>query len=424
VSTTVAGTEAIDFWPDYNGTTYGLVYRHATNNNLYFRTVTPATGAASSAVQVTTSSPTPHQHPNLHYIGGGYLTLYSTGNEVRCVRQNLSGYPLSNVALSDFPVGGAFLSSVFDGSDVVVVYTDATLGLLAKRIDPTDCSILGSTRLRAAGNFITIPTIAWNGVEFAIAYDEVVAGTPTVKVARLSSSLTPTDGGPVAEGDRPSIEWAGDRWVVRYRGLDNVAHVHSGSFHLHCSDGVQDLDESSPDCGGLDCRICFESFTYTDGAGDDVAANAVWNFLNGLSTNASDYIFFEILTHGIGSGSGGAWCASNAMAYRNAYVSMAPTSGSLYTNNGQPQNASTQWSRPEGGSWSGPDNGSYANYIGTNCDGEAYSWCSEWGLGGRFLATMPEQTGGNELYAWNWDGGYGWTFTLKVGVDRVSTCGF
>ena len=54
ISTVVTGTEAVDFWPTFNGTSFGLVYRHGTNNNLFFKPVN-IDGTTTGAVQVTRS---------------------------------------------------------------------------------------------------------------------------------------------------------------------------------------------------------------------------------------------------------------------------------------------------------------------------------------------------------------------------------
>jgi hypothetical protein len=63
--------------------------------------------------------------------------------------------------------------------------------------------------------------------------------------------------------------------------------------------------------------------------------------------------------------------------------------------------------------------------FGTSCDGTPYSWCSEWDLGGRYLATMPgKQTTSGESYAGNWSNGGNWVVTIKVGHSRIDTCGF
>ena len=77
------------------------------------------------------------------------------------------------------------------------------------------------------------------------------------------------------------------------------------------------------------------------------------------------------------------------------------------------------------GTWSGPDTAGYSNYFGTPCDGAAYSWCSEWGLGGKYLATMPGQTGAQgESYAQGWSNGANWTIKINIGPTRMSACGF
>jgi hypothetical protein len=76
--------------------------------------------------------------------------------------------------------------------------------------------------------------------------------------------------------------------------------------------------------------------------------------------------------------------------------------------------------------WQGPTNQAYTNYWGTSCDGQARSWCSEWGIGGRNLGAMPGQgaNGNGECYATGWSAGNNWTLTIRYSATRLAACGF
>ena len=63
-------------------------------------------------------------------------------------------------------------------------------------------------------------------------------------------------------------------------------------------------------------------------------------------------------------------------------------------------------------------------YKRQNCDGNTYSWCSEWGLGGYYNGAMPGQPSSGESYSNGWSNGAGWTTTIKVASTRSAACGF
>ncbi|MCK6571487.1 collagen-like protein [Myxococcota bacterium] len=158
------------------------------------------------------------------------------------------------------------------------------------------------------------------------------------------------------------------------------------------------------------------TFTYTDTGGDDTSSGALRAFFQGIpGVQATWHMFFEVITNG--QANGGAWCAERADWYITNYLNAqnsTPGSG-----------AWNKWHRAENGGWA-QQNAGFTNYFGTPCDGVMWSWCSEWGLGGRYLATMPDQSPGSpgESYAQGWSNGRNWRVTLRVASTRAGACGF
>ncbi|HEY3494853.1 MAG TPA: hypothetical protein VGK73_09215 [Polyangiaceae bacterium] len=165
--------------------------------------------------------------------------------------------------------------------------------------------------------------------------------------------------------------------------------------------------ECEPNCGGT-------SFTYVETSANDLDPSALFEFFAGLSSvGESDYLFFEIA----GGSGGGAWCSANAAFYVNSYLALSDGSGNLQSGFWE------KYSRSVGGSWSGPDTSGYTNYFGSSCSSSPYGWCSEWGLGSRFLGLTPwssdwESRTGNDTPP------SGTEITVTVGPSRAAACGF
>lgn len=252
-----ATADQVDFWPTWNGTGYGLIYRNEATGNLRFRTVS-LNGVTGVERQITTNDGSPDLRPNLHWTGAGYTALYTSAGEVRCVRMNNLGALIagSDVALGGFPGGGAYVSTVSDGAFIVAVYINPTLGLRMVRINPANCSLSGGhVTVRGADTYLTSPPVVdYNGVEFAVAYDTTDGGDDTSGVLIVSDDLSSVDGWVLGAGRRPSITWAGDRWVAR---RDGSVELVAGSFETnHCANETQDADEEDVDCGGSECPPC------------------------------------------------------------------------------------------------------------------------------------------------------------------------
>lgn len=418
--TTVVASGAMDFWPTYDGTQFGIVWRDSAQNNLFFRTVSLA-GALGTVRTVTAPTGSAHQEPNLHPVsGGGWIVLYTTAAEVRCVRLQASGVevPGSNVILPGLPAG-VFVSSIYnpDTNRVIATLNNPTRGLSIAQIDPADCGVdsFNVARPLQNGTLLNTPFIAYNGFEYKIAYDQIDG---TVGVVTLDLNLAARDDLILGAGARPAITWAGDRWLARFQGS---VELMSGSFQSHCGDGVENLDEEGLDCGGADCAPCTAEFGYIDTPADDVAQLALYNFFVNLQwgVSSSDYIYFEVTSPGLPTA--GAWCSTGADWFVNNYLSFAPTGG------GSNSPAVEKWERPAGtANWNGPYFNSYGNSFGTSCDGTPYSWCSEWGFG-RYNAVMPGRGAGypGESYNnwWRDDWGQDYAITIRVGRSRQQTCG-
>ncbi|WP_437657329.1 Ig-like domain-containing protein [Sorangium sp. So ce1182] len=199
---------------------------------------------------------------------------------------------------------------------------------------------------------------------------------------------------------------------------DRFLYVYvSGTSGPTCDDGAQNQGETGVDCGGP-CAPCGGGggsvFTFTDTTADDVSSTALHDFFSSLGpVSSSEHILLEITTN---EGSS-AWCAENAAFYVDSYLSLAGTSGTAESGGW------ARYARSFDGAWSGPDTGSYINYYGADCDGSAYSWCSEWGVQDLALAVMPGLNS-EESFSSFWSGGAGWVVRVAVGEDRLSTCGF
>jgi hypothetical protein len=226
------GTAALNFWPAYNGGSFGVVFtENGASDRLRMRIV-QLNGAATAATTLTVADGTDDVRPNAHYIGPGYTVVYSSAAEVRCLRTDATGtlVPNSDTALTGFPAGGTFVSTVYDGTDIVAAYFNGTNSLNVVRINPATCAVNGAHQ-QVLGSFVYLsspPTIAWNGsTEFAVAYDFLANNVEQVGVILVTPALANRADVVVGPGTLPSITWAGDRWALRY---GDPITVEVGSF--------------------------------------------------------------------------------------------------------------------------------------------------------------------------------------------------
>ena len=205
----------------------------------------------------------------------------------------------------------------------------------------------------------------------------------------------------------------GDGWTVEEGDCNDAdGSVYPGA-NESC-DGIDNNCDGQVDegtfCGGGD------ALTYVDTGSDDIATTAVYDFFKAQDVGPADFIYFSISGE---STQDGAWCSERADWYRENYLANATTNNVVVSGDWN------KWSRAEGGSWSEPTTQGYYNYFGGSCDSYAYSWCSEWGVGGLFNATMPADGNGiGESFAGNWSYGAGWKVVIRTGASRFETCGF
>ena len=189
-----------------------------------------------------------------------------------------------------------------------------------------------------------------------------------------------------------------------------------------CTDGFDDDGDGLIDCDDPDCladAACQpDVFTFTDTSADDIADTALFDFFNGITAGASDFLFFEIVEP---TGSR-ALCTRQADFYRDNYLAFAPTGNSLSSGTW------AKWFRlpATGGAWTF-DFTPNPNLFGAVCF-VPYSWCPESGglAASFFMVVHPAHPAPNcetvDALVGCSDGT--WEFTLKVGPSRLAACGF
>ena len=242
------GNKEFSVTSDPSNSQYGVLYRGA-NDNLFFARVPWAGGAASTAQLVTTADASPDRSPSVHYIGNSFtfnglptpfLGLYTqTGGGLTCLRMNAQGVVAPAGGTATLNNNFAFYSSVWNGALAVTARQDAA-GLIVHGILLNNsnsfpaCELVPqSFTLRGADQYVNPPVIAFNGSEYAVAFDVQRGANAVVGVAMLRAGPTievrlfdqPGD----VPGERPSITWARDRWILRYATSTGV-QVLAGSL--------------------------------------------------------------------------------------------------------------------------------------------------------------------------------------------------
>ena len=273
-SNLVTGTDSVDFWPVFNGNNYALLWRSNVSSNLRGQSVEPD-GSTAASVAITVADGTPDLRPNMHFRAGAnqYTVIFSESgsNNVGCVNLDAAGIPLGGVqTLQGFPANAPFLSTVWveEFGRIFAAFIDPTTGLRIGVINPADpqngCVAETIATLRGVDSYASPPPfIAFNGVEFAVAYDrEVALQDPRVGVVIVGGEGEMISDYDLGTGSRPSVEWVTDRWAVRYQDAtgNNTVRVAVGAFTDHCVDGDQNVDELGVDCGGADCDECVGDF--------------------------------------------------------------------------------------------------------------------------------------------------------------------
>ena len=149
---------------------------------------------------------------------------------------------------------------------------------------------------------------------------------------------------------------------------------------------------------------------------NNLANTAVLDFFNTIQNpQPTDYIMLSVFGN---VATQGAWCATRGDWYRSEYIAKAALNTTSQSGNWN------KWTSTNGMNWSGQLNTTHTNYWGLACDNNAYSWCSEWGIGQQSfsIGIMPGAAGA-ETFGSNWNSGNA-TFTIRYAASRIAACGF
>jgi hypothetical protein len=319
-----------------------------------------------------------------------------------------------------------------DGDELTFEYSWEIDGVA---ISPTTPEL--APQLHSRGNVVRVRAVArdgrtisapdWDEVTIlnsaptmpAVAIDPPAPSVTRALVCALTTPSTDADRDPLTyffAWRRDGAEWTGSTATTTHAGDTIVAANTREGEAWTCSVSVSDGEiVTGPSAWSAEAIIGppVAIFTFVDTSSIDLSATALRDFFNANPVTSSDWIFFEVK----GGSSGGAWCAERADWYSSNYVSLA--GGSSTATSG----SWNKWHRSQTGSWTGPVTAGYLNYFGSGCASSAWNWCSEWGLGSRYLGVMPGRSGG-ESYASTFASGSGWEFTLKTGGARADVCGF
>ena len=268
---------------------------------------------------------------------------------------------------------------------------DSTLFCWPAQPGATHYKVLRSSAPNHVGSCVSIPAAG------ACAVD---AGTPASRSAfyYLVRSLRPAPGS--LGRDSAGVE------------RENRCGAESACANTLDDDLDGKTDCSDPDClAAASCPAITLSFLNT--MGDDVPDTWLESFLSGAEVYPSDYLRLRVQNPAVPTDF--QWCAERADFYTQGYLAFGPTGGEELSGNWD------KWYRGEVTEWQ-VTTASYSNLYGDGCLG-VYSWCPDIFIGDRGILVLPGDGGDCEAMV---DGGCGpgLTFTLWVGRNRLSTCGF
>jgi hypothetical protein len=272
--------------------------------------------------------------------------------------------------------------------------------------DPTDAALLCWPAQAGAGRY----QVARSG-DPRVA---VACGGAVVTAPCWSDPVTPAPGSVLHYLVRPLRPHAGS-WGRTSGGAERTGICGTESV---CDDALDDDGDGRIDCADPDCLAaggCTSvSLAIADAAGDDVPDDGVASFFGPLALFPEDF-----LRVGIAGGSliDFQWCSARADFYRDAYLAYGATGGAADSGPWE------RFHRDEYGGWTGPVTDPYPNLYGDDCGGP-WSWCSEFGLGGRGIGTAPAETGLCEAFDYALGCFEGSVLTIQAGVDRLDACGF
>jgi cysteine-rich repeat protein len=207
----------------------------------------------------------------------------------------------------------------------------------------------------------------------------------------------------------------------------------------HCGDGILDSGEACDDknavtgdgcnrcsreagwlCQGQPsrCVVAWEEQA-SNGAGDDLAPNALRDLFSAAPYDSSWYLYVEIdssLTQST------AFCLSRGDWYADNYLLYAGSANGGTLSSG----IWAKWWRVNGGAWSIPDITPHFNNFGKTCtSGDSLGFCPENLLGLQQLAILPGNTGIDETYRGGFPlTGATWQLHLVLSPKRQDACGF
>jgi hypothetical protein len=230
----------------------------------------------------------------------------------------------------------------------------------------------------------------------------------------LADPTTPASRGELAYLVR-AVEPHVGSWGVTSSGAERIGLC---GVEWNCDDGVDDDGDGKVDCA--DTVDCFRRaacpaavYSFTDTAGDDAPTASLQQFLSGVTLQSGEYL--EVSLHG--SEIDFDLCLARADFYRDSYLGLGPTAGLVASGSWQ------KWHHTGSGAWVGPVLDPFENWFGDDCVGP-FSWCAEVGLGGHIPAVAPGEPGVCEAFDDITCSDGSWTFTLRIGVDRLAACGF
>ena len=154
-----------------------------------------------------------------------------------------------------------------------------------------------------------------------------------------------------------------------------------------------------------------DEFFFQDTPADDHQGEELADYFRSVNATADSYIYVE----GIASRSS-AWCSVNAAWYVDNYLAHYNGSGTALTSGNW-----QKWSAPLDGNWTATT-ASHRNYYSNSCDGASGSWCSEWGIGGQYIAYLPNRYSNQEVYN-SGSTGNG-SLRIRVSSTRSAACAF
>jgi len=196
---------------------------------------------------------------------------------------------------------------------------------------------------------------------------------------------------------------------------DTIAPAGGGRFHYLVRAIAPGIGSWGANSAGSERDGDCDGFHLVDTPGDDAAAMSLHEFFATTPALPSDYLHVSLSGGGVEAYE---WCAQRADFYRDGYLLFASGGGTATAEGWE------IWHRLEGGDWTGPLSTFNDSYFGNQCLG-AYSWCPEVLLTDRAAVVAPSEGAACEAQDLTLGCGDGtWVFTVSIGPERMTACGF